>query len=96
MTEGEAYKALSDAQKYLKYQDTDKFPMKLKKKMPIETVKSLSVLEAALQVDYKLCKPKRVVQELRKLKRTDSTSRSKLINDTIENCIKVFEDYMKY
>lgn len=96
MTESEAYKALSDAQKYLKHQDTEKFPVKLKKKMPMETVKSLAILEAALQVDYKLCKPKRVVQELRKLKKSDGTSRSRLINDTIEDCIKAFENYMKY
>lgn len=96
MTKGEAYKVLSDAQKYLKHQDNEKFPRKLKKKMPIETVKSLAVLETALQVDYKLCKPKHVVQELQKLKQTDGTSRSRLINNTIEDCIKIFENYMKY
>lgn len=95
MTRSEAYKILLDAQKYLKYQDLEKFPRKAKKKLPLETLKALATIEAALQVNYQLCPTKQVVESMEKLKRTDKTSRSSLINATIDECIKTFKTIMK-
>lgn len=95
MTRLEAYKTLLDAQKYLKYQDLEKFPRKAKKRLPLETLKALATLEAALQVDYQMCPTKRVIASMERLKRKDKTSRSALINSTIDECIKTFKNIMK-
>lgn len=91
MTKEEAYKVLDDTQNYLKYLDMEKFPRKLRKKMPYETVKALAVIEVALQVGFRLYKKKHMVDELKKLKQPNNTSRGKLVNHTIDDCIKVIE-----
>ncbi len=95
MTRSEAYKTLIAAQKYLKYQDKQKFPLKAKKHMPIETLRALAALEAALQVNYKLCPVKDVVREMESLKQHDHTSRGRLIDDTIDKCIRKFTEIIK-
>lgn len=96
MTKKEAQKLLADAHKYLKYQDSKKFPLKSKKYLPIDTLKALAIFEAALQVDYKLCPVKHLVSELEMLKQNDKTSRGKLIDKTIDSCIAVVMDVMNY
>ena len=95
MNKSDAYKILLDSQKYLKYQDTTKFPIKAKKYMPIETLKALAALEAALQVNYKLCHVREVILKMENLKQHDKTSRGRLIDETIDRCIHIFEDIIK-
>ena len=95
MTKREAYKCVKDAQKYLKYQDNTKFPTKAKKYLPIDTLKALATLEAALQVKYQLCPVDRVIAEMKMLKTKDKTSRGSLINKTIDSCIAILVDIMK-
>ena len=95
MTKTDAYKYIQEVQKYLKYQDNTKFPIKAKKYLPIETLKSLAALEASLQVGYQLCPIKRTIQAMEKLKVNDRTSRGRLIDSTIDSCIFVFKDIMK-
>lgn len=96
MTRNEAYKYLLESQQYLRYQDNKKFPLKAKKYLPEETLHRLAALEAALQVDYKLCPVDYVIKEMRKLREMDITPKGKMVNQTIESCIKVLEHVMKY
>lgn len=91
----DAYKCLLDAQEYLKYQDMTKFPHKAKKKLPYETLRALATIEAALQVDYRLCKMKHIEIELRKLKKYDGKISSKTVNTTVDSCIAVIKRIME-
>ena len=91
----DAYKFLVDSQKYLKYHDDRKFPIKARKYLPEETLISLAAIEASLQVGYRLCPVKEVIRQLENLKQHDKTSRGRLIDDTIDKCIRIFESIIQ-
>ena len=96
MDKKDAYELVLDAQEYLKDQDPVKFPIKAKKYLPMATIKNLAILEAALQVDYKLCPVQYVIKEMRKLREMDITVQNQKVNRKIEECIAILEHVMKH